>query len=140
MSARRVLVATEGRCPRVALEHATAFAGEGGEVVLASVLVVPLAQPLDASLDRAVADACAVLDDAERRVPAGVVFDTRLLRGRSFAEAVLDAMLAERFDVLVLQVGRGGLRDGSRAQVDVLMERVDATVVLVRPREEALSP
>lgn len=140
MSRRRVLVATEGRCPRVALEHAAAFAGAGGEVVLASVLVVPHAQPLDASLDRAVVDACAVLDDAERRVPNGTAFDTRLLRARSLAEAVLGTMEAERFDALVLQVGRGGLRDGTRAQVEVLMERVDATVVLVRPREAALSP
>ena len=140
MSARRVLVATESRCPRAALEHAAAFAGRDGEIVLASVLVVPHAQPLDASLDRTVADACAVLDEAERWVPPGSPFDTRLLRARSFAEAVLDTMEAERFDVLVLQVSRGGLRNGMRAQVEVLMERVDATVVLVRPREAALSP
>lgn len=135
MSRRRVLVATQGRCPSVALEHAAAFAGPGGEVVLASVLVVPHAQPIDASLDRSVADACAVLDRAERRVSGTAVFDTRLLRARSFAEAVLDAMSAERFDVLILELGGGGLRNGMRAQVETLVERADATVVLVRPRE-----
>jgi hypothetical protein len=135
VSRRRVLVATQGRCPAVALEHAAAFAGPGGEVVLASVLVVPHAQPIDASLDRSVADACAVLDAAERSVRDTTVFDTRLLRARSFAEAVLDAMAAERFDVLILELGGGGMRNGMRAQVEALMERADATVVLVRPRE-----
>lgn len=134
---RRILVATEGRCPKMALEHAAAFASAGGEVVLASVLVVPHAQPLDATLDRAVVDACAVLDEAERRVPGTVPFDSRLLRARSFAEAVLSALSAEHFDVLVLQINLAGMRNGMRAQVETLLERADATVVIVRPREAA---
>lgn len=89
---RRVLVATELSCPAAALEQAAALAGREGEVVLASVLVVPHAQPLEAVLDRAVADACAVLDAGERIGAGAASFDTRLLRGRSFAETVLGAM------------------------------------------------
>jgi hypothetical protein len=133
VSGRRVLVATDNHCPTAALAHAAALAGSDGEVVLASVLVVPHAQPLEATLDRAVADACAVLDEGERAASGAAVFDTRVLRARSFSEGVLDAMSAERFDVLVLEGGRGGLRNGIRAQVEALMERAEGTVVLVRP-------
>lgn len=133
MSGRRVLVATDHHCPATALAHATAFAGPKGEVVLVSVLVVPHAQPIGATLDRAVADACAVLDEGERAAAGVGVFDTRLLRARSFAEGVLEAMDAERYDVLVLEAGRAGLRNGMRSQVEILMQRVAATVVLVRP-------
>ena len=133
MTGRRVLVATDHHCPTAALEHAAALAGRDGEVVLASVLVVPHAQPLEASLDRAVADACAVLDEGERVVAGSPVFDTRLLRARSFSEGVLDALGAEPYDILVLEASRGGLRNGMRAQVEALMERAEATVVIVRP-------
>jgi hypothetical protein len=132
VSGRRILVATDHHCPRAALEHAAALAGDDGEVVLASVLVVPLAQPLEATLDRAVADACAVLDEGERATAGAASFDTRMLRARSFAEGVLDALGAEHFDVLVLESTRGGLRNGMRAQVEAVMERADGTVVLVR--------
>ena len=133
----RVLVATDHHCPAIALRHAAALAGREGEVVLASVLVVPHAQPLEAALDLAVADACAVLDAGERTAAGAASFDTRLLRARSFAEAVLSAMEEEYFDVLVLQVGRSGMRNGMRAQVETLMERAAATVVLVRPGRDA---
>jgi len=135
----RVLVATEHHCPAVALRHAAALAGRDGEVVLASVLVVPHAQPLEASLDRAVADACAVLDAGEKAAAGAPVFDTRLLRARSFSEGVLEALDAEPFDVLVLEAAAGGLRNGMRAQVESLMERAPATVVLVRPAPPPLS-
>lgn len=137
---RRVLVATELTCPAAAMEQAVALAGRDGRVVLASVLVVPHAQPLEALLDRAVCDACAVLDAGEAMAGGAVAFDTRLLRGRSFAEAVLAEMEAEPCDVLVLQVERGGLRNGMRAQVETLMERAAATVVLVRPGPATATP
>lgn len=132
MSGPRILVATEHHCPEAALRHAAALAGRDGEVVLASVLVVPHAQPLEATLDRAVSGACAVLDAGEKAAAGAPLFDTRLVRARSFSEGVLDVMAAEHFDVLVLEVARG-LRNGMRTQVDALMERAGATVVLVRP-------
>lgn len=135
MSAPRVLVATDGRCPLVALEHARALAGRHGEVVLASVLVVPHAQPLDATLDRSVADACAMLDRAEAAATGVARFDTRLVRARSFSEGVLEAMEAEPFGTLILQISTAALGNGMKAQVEVLVDRADATVVLVRPRE-----
>ncbi len=49
-------------------------------------------------------------------------------------------MDSERVDVLVLETGQGGPRNGMRAQVDTLMERARATVVLVRPARPGLSP
>jgi hypothetical protein len=130
---RRVLVATEHDCPCAALAHAAALAGSEGEVVLASVLVVPLAQPLEASLDRAVSDACATLDEGERTTAGVGSFDTRLLRARSFSEGVLDALAAEPYDVLVLEAVRGGPLNGARAQIETVLERAEPTVVLVRP-------
>lgn len=133
MSAPRVLVATDHHCPTAALRHASAIAGHDGEVVLATVLVVPHAQPLEANLDLAVAEACAVLDEGERAASGAGLFDTRMLRARSFSEGVLDALGAEHFDVLVLEAAGGGLRNGTRAQVEALMERAEGTVVLVRP-------
>jgi hypothetical protein len=101
-------------------------------VVLASVLVVPLAQPLDAALERKVSSACGVLDEAER-MPGEGPFDTRLVRARSFSEGVLETLAGEPFDVVLVEKGRGALRNGSGGQIEALMERADATVVLVRP-------
>lgn len=130
---RRVLVATCHDCPAAALAHAAALAGSEGEVVLASILVVPLAQPLGAALDRAVTDACAALDQGERATAGVGSFDTRLLRARSFSEGVLDALAAEPYDALVLETARGGPRNGARAQIETVLERAEPTVVLVRP-------
>ena len=129
----RVLVATDHDCPSAALAHAAALAGSDGEVVLASVLVVPLAQPLEANLDRAVTDACAALDKGERATAGVGTYDTRLLRARSFSEGVLDALAAEPYDVLVLEAVRGGPPNGARAQIEAVLDRAEPTVVLVRP-------
>ena len=134
-AARRVLVATDHeRCPRTALEHATDLAGPRGEVVLASVLVVPHSQPLTAALDRSVNTACGMLDEAERAtsLPAGS-FDTRLVRARSFAEGVLDTLAAESFDLLLVEKGRDGVRNGAAGQIQTLLQKASATVLLVRP-------
>ena len=132
---RRVLVATDHeRRPDTALAAAGDLAGAGGEVVLAAVLVVPHAQPLDAALDRAVASACGMLDEAERAsaLPPGA-FDTRLVRARSFAEGVLETLGAEPFDaVLVEKRGGAAILDGA-AQVHAILEKARPVVMLVRP-------
>lgn len=133
MSAPRVLVAAESGCPEAALAHGAALAGREGAMVLMAVLVVPHAQPLEAVLDRSVAEACACLDRGERLAAGVARFDTRLVRARSLAEAVLDVLAAEPFDTLVLEAPRGGPRNGHRAQIEHLLERAPATVVLVRP-------
>lgn len=132
---RRVLVATDHeRCPTTALEHAADLAGPRGQVVLASVLVVPHSQPLTAALDRFVSAACGMLDEAERAtaMPAGS-FDTRLVRARSFAEGVLETLAAEPFDLVMVEKGRTAMRNGAGAQIQTLMEKATATVMLVRP-------
>jgi len=134
MIRRRVLVATDHDCPSAALAHAAAWAGSDGEVVLASVVVVPHAQPLEATLDRAVSDACAALDQGERAAAGAGAFDTRLLRARSFSEGVLDAAAAEAYDMIVLEAGRETPGNGAKAQIEAVMERAEPTVVLVRPR------
>ncbi len=112
-------------------QAALRLAGAAGEVVLASVIVVPHAQPLDAVLDGAAAGAGAVLDAGERAARGAAAFDTRLLRARSFAEGVLTALARERFDMLVLKISREP-NDGMRTQVEALLERATPPVVLVR--------
>lgn len=130
---RRVLVATDHHhCPRVALEHAAALAGGDGEVVLAAVLVVPMAQPLEANMERAVGEACAVLEAGDRDAGAATL-DTRLVRTRSFAEGVLETLAGEPFDLLLLEKVGGGSRDGMHAQIETLLERAEVTVSVVRP-------
>ncbi|MGE0027867.1 MAG: hypothetical protein AB7O78_14350 [Thermoleophilia bacterium] len=140
MSGMRVLVASHRGCPEAALHHAAAFAGRDGEVVLASVVVIPLGQPLGAALGRAVDDACAVLDAGERAAADARSFDTRLVRGRSFAEAVLALADEEAFDVIVLEDGPASPCNDERAQIEAVMERAPATVVLVRPATSSRSP
>ena len=132
---RRVLVATDQpRCPTVALEHAAAVASGGGEVVLASVIVVPVTQPLDANLEGSVGRACEVLEDAENLVRGqSAAFDTRLVRARSFAKGVLQTLADEPFDLLVIERTRENLRNGQGAQTSALLEKVPIPVVLVRP-------
>jgi hypothetical protein len=131
MSRPRILVATDLSYPEAALQAALRLAGAAGEVVLASVVVVPHAQPLDAALEGAAAGAGAVLDAGEQAARGAAAFDTRLLRARSFAEGVLTALARERFDMLVLKISRAP-NDGMRAQVEALLERATPPVVLVR--------
>jgi nucleotide-binding universal stress UspA family protein len=119
-----------------ALDHAAAAAGEGGEVVLASIIVVPVTQPLDASLEGSVNRACEVLEDAEAVARAqGGAFDTRLVRARSFVKGVLQTLEAEPFDLLVVERGRDQLRNGAGAQTQALLEKAPTTTVLIRPRD-----
>lgn len=130
----RVLVATDHHHhPRVTLEHAAALAGPGGEVVLCVVLVVPMSQPLEANMERAVGDACALLEAGERGASAATL-DTRLVRARSFAEGVLEMLAAESFDVLAVERGAPGSRDGMLDQIELLVERAGVTVSVVRPK------
>ena len=80
--------------------QAAALAGPGGEVVLAAVLVVPMAQPLGAALEGPAAAACEVLERAEREFEGAFEFDTRLVRVRGFAEGVLQLLDSEPFDLV----------------------------------------
>ncbi len=131
---RRVLVATDHeRRPSTALALAGDLAA-GGEVVLAAVLVVPHSQPLEASLDRAVASACGMLDDAEREsaLPPGA-FDTRLVRARSFAEGVLETLGAEPFDAVLVEKRDGAVTHDGAAQLHTILEKASPVVMLVRP-------
>ena len=132
MSRRRVLLATGAVLAEAALDAALDLAGDEGEVVLATVVVVPHAQRLAATLDRAVAEACAVLDAGERAARSARHFDTRLLRARSFSEGVLGILRDEPFDTVVLQIDRGA-RGPARAQLEAVVERAGQPVVLVRP-------
>jgi nucleotide-binding universal stress UspA family protein len=132
---RRVLVATDHHhSPTVALKQAAALAGPRGEVVLAAVLVVPLAQPLGASLEGAAAAACEVLERAEREFDGS--FDTRLVRVRSFADGVLQLLDGEPFDLLVLERRRGASPgDTQAAQIEAILERARVTVTVVLPAD-----
>jgi nucleotide-binding universal stress UspA family protein len=134
---RRVLVATDHHhSPTVALKQAAALAGPGGEVVLAAVLVVPMAQPLGASLEGAAAAACEVLERAERKFDGAFEFDTRLVRVRSFAEGVLQLLDGEPFDLLVLERRRGASPgDTQAAQIEAILERARVTVTVVLPAD-----
>ncbi len=131
----RLVVATDGPCPAAALRRAAAIAGPEGEVVLAAVVVVPHALPLEAAPEGAVAAACATLDRGERALE-GCGADTRLVRARSFSEGVLSLLADEPCDALVIQAG-AHLRNGARAEVEAIVERAAPEVLLVRP---ALSP
>lgn len=127
---RRVLVPSELECPEEAIAHAAALAGAEGEVVLASVTVVPHSEPLDSGGP----PAWDARPGAEGEGVAGVAaVGTRRLRGRSFSEAVLDAVAAEHYDAIVIQAGRETPCNGGKAQIDAVLERAAPTVVLVRP-------
>jgi hypothetical protein len=132
-----VLVATLGeRFPGTALEHAGDLAGSGGALVLASVLVIPHSQPLEAALDRSVTSACEMLENAERAMSAAPgSFDTRLVRARSFAEGVLETLASERFDLVLIEKARGAPHNGAAGQIQALFEKAAATVMLVRPAQ-----
>ncbi len=104
------------------------------------MVVVPHGQPLGATLDRAVDDACAALDAGERAAVDARSFDTRLVRGRSFADAVLGLAEEEHFDVILLEDGPASPFNDDRAQIGAVMERAPATVVLVRPATSSRSP
>lgn len=135
---RRVLVATGHlRSPDRVVEHACTLAGPDGEVVVAAVLTVPLAQPIGASLDRSVSQACATLDAGERAASSAGAFDSRLVRARSFAEGVLELLAEEPFDMLVLETERAAGPDGAAKQTAMLLEKATPTVVLIRlPRPD----
>ena len=113
-----------------ALAHAAALAGSDGEVVLASVIVVPHSEPLDSGAPPAWN---AVWGADEGSVAGVAAVGTRCLRARSFSEAVLHAVESERYDAIVIQAGRETPCNGAKAQIDAVLERAAPTVVLVRP-------
>ena len=117
-------------CPSEALAHAAALAGTDCEVVLASVTIVPHSEPLDPG-------GAPVPDGGwgpDAQTVAGVAtVGTRRLRARSFSEAVLDAVAAERYDAIVIQAVRETPCNGAKAQIEAVLERAAPTVVLVRP-------
>ena len=130
MVRRRVLVPSQEECPSEAIAHAAALAGSDGEVVLASVTIVPHSEPLDS----AASPAWDVGWGADEGAVSGVAsVGTRRLRARSFSEAVLDAVAAEPYDAIVIQAGRETPCNGGKAQIDAVLERAAPTVVLVRP-------
>jgi hypothetical protein len=132
---RRVLVATDDRrLPAAALEHALALAGDRGEVVLATIIVVPLTQPLSANLEDPVGRACELLDAGDRLARgAAAAFDTRIVRARTFAKGILETLDSEPFDVVVVEQTREQLRNGGAAQTATVFEKAGPMVVLVRP-------
>jgi hypothetical protein len=132
----RVLVATgHTRCPVTALRLASALAGKRGEVVLVAILVVPLAQRLDASLASAVARACEVLEQGERELAGAHLRDTRLVRARSLSDGLLETLASERFDLAMIErLREGGHGDREAlAQLATVLERAPVAVAVVRP-------
>ena len=121
---------SESECPAEALAHAVALAGSDGEVVLASVTVVPHSEPLDSGGPPAWNAGWGADEDSVAGVAA---VGTRCLRARSFSEAVLHAVESERYDAIVIQAGKETPCNGAKAQIDAVLERAAPTVVLIRP-------
>ena len=129
----RALVATDHKsCPTAALKVARSVVGHDGEVVLASIVVVPVTQPLDAQLSRTLEQACENLDKSEMAVTGA--FDTRLVRSRGFARGVSETLDAEPdFDFVVIQQDKDHRQEDAAAHLAQRLEGTETTLVVVRP-------
>jgi nucleotide-binding universal stress UspA family protein len=136
---RRILVPFTGpSISRRAFDAAIRLARvEGATIMPAYLARVPRHLPLDAPLPARCLSAMPLLEAIEQRATAlGVDVDTRIIRGRTYRDAlrrILDEEHVDRVIVSATSSARTGL---SSDDLEWLLEKVPAEVMILRPDPE----
>ena len=137
-SERRILLPFTGQSiSKRALEAAVRLArAEDATVMPAFLARVPRTLPIDAPLPKACAFGMPVLEAIEQGVrKQGVAVDSRISRGRTFRDALQRLLDEERFDRIIVSADANPRVGLTRDDLDWLIERAPAEVIILRPRE-----
>ncbi len=133
---RRILLPFTGQAiPRRAFEAAVRLAkAEDATIMPAFLARVPLNLPLDAPVPRQCEAGMPLLEALEQRARAqGVAVDARVIRGRSYRDALRHLIEAEHFDRVIVSATDSPRVGLSGEDLRWLLERVPAEVLILRP-------
>jgi hypothetical protein len=123
---------------RRALDAATRLARvDGATLMPAYLLRVPLHLPLDAPLPASCDDAMPLLEAIDQRASAqGVTVDARIMRGRSYRDALRRLLDSEHFERVIVPADSSSKTGLSADDIAWLLERVPAEVLILRADPE----
>jgi len=146
VAVRRILMPFTGRTISTrAVDAALRLASAEDATLMPAYLArVPLNLPLDAPVAKQCGDVMPLLEVIEQRAAQqGVAVDARIIRGRSYRDALRRLLADERFDRVIVGAGATGQTGFSGDDLVWLLDRAPAEVVILRPdpRDETrLSP
>jgi nucleotide-binding universal stress UspA family protein len=139
LAVKRILLPFTGpEISRRAFEAAVRLAkAEDATIMPAFLARVPRNLPLDAQLPAQCSYGMPLLEAIEQRAQAqGVRVDARIARGRTYRDALRRLLERESFDRIIVSAG-DSRRDGLSADdLEWLLERVPAEVMILRPAPE----
>jgi Universal stress protein family len=107
---------------------------EGATIMPAYLARVPRHLPLDAPLPAACLQAMPLLEAIEQRALArGVNVDTRIIRGRTYRDALRRLLDSEHVDRVIVSATSNSRKGLSSDDLEWLLEQVPAEVMILRP-------
>ena len=136
---RRILVPFTGSSiSRRAFDASIRLArAEGATIMPAYLARVPRHLPLDAPLPAQCLSAMSLLEAIEQRATAqGVSVDSRIIRGRTYRDALQRLLDAEHVDRVIVSATSNARAGLSADDLEWLLEKVPAEVMILRPDRE----
>jgi hypothetical protein len=123
---------------RRALDAATRLARvDGATLMPAYLLRVPMHLPLDTPLPAACDEAMPLLEAIDQRASAqGVTVDSRIMRGRSYRDALRRLIDTERFERIIVPADRPANVGLGAEDIAWLLDKVPAEVMILRANPE----
>jgi hypothetical protein len=110
---------------------------EDATIMPAYLARVPRTLPLDAPLPAQCLQAMPLLEAIEQRASTqGVPVDTRIMRGRTYRDALRRMLDAEPVDRVIVSATSNGHKGLSAEDLEWMLEKVPAEVLILRPDPE----
>jgi nucleotide-binding universal stress UspA family protein len=139
---RRILLPFTGAdISRRAFEAAVRLARAENATIMPAFLVrVPRQLPIDSAVPAQCAAGLPLLDVIEQRAGAqGIPVDSRIARGRTYRDALRRLLEEESFDRIIVSATSERRNGLSADDLEWLLERVPAEVMILRPAPEDAS-
>jgi nucleotide-binding universal stress UspA family protein len=141
-SVKRILLPFTGEdISRRAFEAAVRLAKAENATIMPAFLVrVPRQVPIDSPVPAQCGFGLPLLDAIEQRASAqGIPVDARIARGRTYRDALRRLLDEERFDRIIVSTTNERRNGLSADDLEWLLERVPAEVMILRPAPEDTS-
>ena len=136
---RRILLPFTGRSiSRRSFDAAVRLArAEDATIMPAYLARVPRTLPLDAPLPAQCLQAMPLLEAIEQRASTqGVAVDTRIIRGRTYRDALSRMLDSESVDRVIVSATSNSSNGLSAEDLEWMLEKVPAEVLILRPDPE----
>ena len=136
---RRILLPFTGRSiSRRSFDAAVRLArAEDATIMPAYLARVPRTLPLDAPLAGQCLQAMPLLETIEQRASTqGVAVDTRVIRGRTYRDALRRMLEEEPVDRVIVSATSNGHKGLTAEDLEWMLEKVPAEVLILRPDPE----